>query len=144
MRGVWSLDFWGFGFVFFGHRIWGLGFYSYLIVTGVWMSGCRDRWTGQAWMEASRGGRRSWGMEAGRVSSRESEAMRRGGVVVIDLWMVHLAAPRSRPCFFREMAMVVRMQVANAVARRSVGEKDSPRPWLSLGASVARVAAEGA
>lgn len=71
------------------------------------------------------------------------EAMRRGGVEVISLWMVQEAGARSRPCFLREMARVVRMQVARAVATRSVGEKDSPRPWLSLGASVARVVLEG-
>jgi hypothetical protein len=34
------------------------------------------------------------------------------------------------------MAIVVSMQLASAVAMRSVGEKRSPFPWLSVGASV--------
>jgi hypothetical protein len=39
--------------------------------------------------------------------------------------------------------MVVAMQVAKAVATKSVGEKDSPLPWLSLGASVASAVPDG-
>ena len=34
---------------------------------------------------------------------------------------------------------IVRMQVFSAVAMRSVGEKRSPFPWLSRGASVSRI-----
>src|ERR1019366_4987475 len=50
---------------------------------------------------------------------------------------------RSTPCLRAAMAMVVAMQVAKPVATRSVGEKASPRPWLSLGASVARALPDG-
>jgi hypothetical protein len=41
------------------------------------------------------------------------------------------------------MAMVVKMQLANAEPTRSVGEKNSPRPILSLGASVCIFEPEG-
>ena len=36
------------------------------------------------------------------------------------------------------------MQLPSATPARSVGEKDSPRPWLSTGASVSMVRLEGA
>ena len=39
--------------------------------------------------------------------------------------------------------MIVIMQAPRAVATRSVGEKLSPRPWLSTGASVTSVVPEG-
>ena len=48
----------------------------------------------------------------------------------------------AKPWRSAVMPMIVRMQVARAVATRSVGEKASPRPWLSSGASVSSSAAE--
>jgi len=51
----------------------------------------------------------------------------------------------SAPTMFMDgarMAIVVTMQVASAVATRSVGEKRSPFPWLSTGASVSMVLPE--
>ena len=41
------------------------------------------------------------------------------------------------------MPMMVNMQEPQAVATRSVGEKVSPLPWLSTGASVAASDPEG-
>jgi hypothetical protein len=41
------------------------------------------------------------------------------------------------------MPMIVSMQVLRAVATRSVGEKRSPLPWLSVGASVSSSVPEG-
>ena len=41
------------------------------------------------------------------------------------------------------MPMIVSMHAPRAVATRSVGENDSPRPWLSTGASVVKVVPEG-
>ncbi len=41
------------------------------------------------------------------------------------------------------MPMMVNMQAPRPVATRSVGEKDSPRPWVSTGASVESAVREG-
>jgi len=52
--------------------------------------------------------------------------------------------PVTSSCFCCAlMPMTVAMQEASAVATRSVGEKDSPLPQLSTGASVMRVFFEG-
>jgi len=41
------------------------------------------------------------------------------------------------------IATIVIMQVSIEAAKRSVGEKDSPFPWLSTGASVTKIAPDG-
>lgn len=68
-------------------------------------------------------------------------AMRRGSEAII-LVTSHRAPSISRPCVGAAMPMVVRMQVARATVTRSVGEKRSPFPWLSTGASVSIVLPE--
>ena len=50
---------------------------------------------------------------------------------------------RSQSCRSATIPMIVRMQVLSAVATRSVGEKRSPWPWLSVGASVSRAEPDG-
>src|SRR5690242_13730358 len=50
---------------------------------------------------------------------------------------------KSTPRSSALIPMVVLMQVARAVATRSVGENASPLPLLSLGASVESFACEG-
>ena len=55
-----------------------------------------------------------------------------------------VAPSTDQPCCWARMPMMVSMQVPRAVATRSVGEKDSPRPWLSSGASVTISVADGA
>ena len=71
-----------------------------------------------------------------RVTSR---AMRRGGVALISLVVTADMPSSFRPCFWAAMPMMVSTQADSAVATRSVGEKDSPLPWLSVGASVISV-----
>ena len=77
------------------------------------------------------------------VSSHGSRAMRRVGTKVISFCTVIFVPRSSRPWRWAKMPIVVTMHVPSAVATRSVGEKDSPRPWLSVGASVRSVVAEG-
>ena len=50
---------------------------------------------------------------------------------------------RAHPWRLATIPMIVRMQVLRDVATRSVGEKRSPLPWLSMGASVSRRVPEG-
>ena len=59
------------------------------------------------------------------------------------LTTVTVAADRSIPWRSATMPMIVSMQEPSAVATRSVGENDSPRPWLSTGASVCRTVLDG-
>ena len=66
------------------------------------------------------------------------------GVSVLISFVVSMVIPSSLTEWrLAEIPMIVAIQVANAVATRSVGEKDSPFPSLSTGASVERVALEG-
>ena len=66
------------------------------------------------------------------------------GVSVLISFVVSMVIP-SRLTEWRlaEIPIIVAIQVANAVATRSVGEKDSPFPSLSTGASVSSLAPEG-
>jgi hypothetical protein len=48
----------------------------------------------------------------------------------------HFAPMISMPSLRVLIAMVVSMHVPSATASKSVGEKASPLPWLSVGASV--------
>src|ERR1035438_780981 len=73
----------------------------------------------------------------------ESLDILRGASAAISLVTSYLMPAMSTPCLRAAMAMVVAMQVANAVATRSVGETGAPQIWLSLGASVARALPEG-
>src|SRR5438045_8560760 len=69
--------------------------------------------------------------------------MRRGASFDIS-FCTEMAIPRkSTPRSCALIPMVVLMQVARAVATRSVGENASPLPLLSVGASVAIFASDG-
>ena len=50
----------------------------------------------------------------------------------------------AHPSRFARMPITVSMHEASEVASVSVGENDSPLPWLSSGASLTSVAPEGA
>ena len=66
------------------------------------------------------------------------------GVSVLISFVISMVIPSSLTEWrLAEIPMIVAIQVAKAVATRSVGEKDSPFPSLSTGASVERVAPEG-
>ena len=66
------------------------------------------------------------------------------GVSVLISFVVSMVIPSSLTEWrLAEIPMIVAKQVANAVATRSVGEKDSPFPSLSTGASVSSFAPEG-
>ena len=67
----------------------------------------------------------------------------RGVSVLISLVVSIFMPSRLIECLFAAIPMIVAIQVANAVATRSVGEKDSPFPSLSTGASVSSLAPEG-
>ena len=72
-----------------------------------------------------------------------SATILRGVSVLISL-VVSIFMPSSLTEWrLAEIPMIVAIQVANAVATRSVGEKDSPFPSLSTGASVSSLAPEG-
>ena len=66
------------------------------------------------------------------------------GVSALISFVVSMVIPSSLTAWrLAEIPMIVAIQVANAVATRSVGEKDSPFPSLSTGASVPSLAPEG-
>lgn len=66
------------------------------------------------------------------------------GVSVLISFVVSIFIPsKVMECLLAAIPMIVAIQVANAVATRSVGEKDSPFPSLSTGASVSSLAPEG-
>src|SRR6185295_4529873 len=69
--------------------------------------------------------------------------MRRGGSFDISLETETVIPRRSTPSSSALIPIVVLMQVPSAVATRSVGEKASPFPLLSVGASVAIFEVEG-
>ena len=72
-----------------------------------------------------------------------SDAILRGVSVLIS-FVVSMVIPSSLTEWrLAEIPMIVAIQVAKAVATRSVGEKDSPFPSLSTGASVENVAPDG-
>ena len=81
--------------------------------------------------------------DAGSQRRAVSLEILRGESAAISLVTSYLMPAMSAPCLRAAMAMVVAMHVPKAVARRSVGENASPRPWLSLGASVARALPDG-
>src|SRR5213592_4795724 len=62
--------------------------------------------------------------------------IRRGASFDISFWTETLIPRRSTPSSCALIPMVVLIQVASAVATRSVGENASPLPLLSVGASV--------
>lgn len=66
------------------------------------------------------------------------------GVSVLISFVVSMVIPSSLTAWrLAAIPMIVAIQVAKAVATRSVGEKDSPFPSLSTGASVSSLAPEG-
>ena len=67
----------------------------------------------------------------------------RGVSVLISLVVSIFMPSRLIECLLAAIPIIVAIQVANAVATRSVGEKDSPFPSLSTGASVPSLAPEG-
>ncbi len=69
--------------------------------------------------------------------------IRRGVSALISLVVSIFMPSRLIECLLAAIPIIVAIQVANAVATRSVGEKDSPFPSLSTGASVSSLAPEG-
>ena len=69
--------------------------------------------------------------------------MRRGASGVMVFSIRALAPCSGQPWRSATIPKIVRMQVLRAVATRSVGEKRSPLPWLSVGASVSSSQPEG-
>ena len=66
------------------------------------------------------------------------------GVSVLISFVISIVIPSSLTEWrLAAIPMIVAIQVAKAVATKSVGEKDSPFPSLSTGASVSRLAPEG-
>src|SRR3977135_3726222 len=80
---------------------------------------------------------------SGMGTSEGSPMMRRGASFDISLLTFTVIPFTSSPCSWAAIARIVLMQVPSAVATRSVGEKDSPLPLLSVGASVAILACDG-
>src|SRR6266511_6440993 len=76
-------------------------------------------------------------------TSEGSAMIRRGGSFDISFCTDTVMPCSSTPRSSALIPMVVLMHVARAVAIRSVGEKVSPLPLLSLGASVEIFACEG-
>ena len=77
-----------------------------------------------------------WVRLAGSENVTSSCAMRRGGSGLMCLSTVKVALVRSQAWRSATMPIVVIMHEPRAVLTKSVGEKASPRPWLSTGASV--------
>ena len=69
--------------------------------------------------------------------------IRRGVSALISLVVSTVIPSNDSECLLAAIPIIVTIQVANAVATRSVGEKDSPFPSLSTGASVPSLAPEG-
>ncbi len=68
----------------------------------------------------------------------------RRGVSALISFVVSIVIPSSLTEWrLAAIPMIVAIQVAKAVASKSVGEKDSPFPSLSTGASVSSLAPEG-
>src|SRR5256714_5652755 len=76
-------------------------------------------------------------------TSDGSAVIRRGGSFDISFCTDTVMPRRSTPRSSALIPMVVLIHVARAVATRSVGEKASPLPLLSVGASVGIFACEG-
>ena len=72
-----------------------------------------------------------------------SAAILRGVSLLISFVVSMVIPSRLTEWRLAEIPMIVAIQVAKAVATRSVGEKDSPFPSLSTGASVENVAPDG-
>ena len=72
-----------------------------------------------------------------------SATILRGASALIS-FVVSIVIPSSLiACLLAAIPIIVAMQAASAVATKSVGEKDSPFPSLSTGASVSSLAPEG-
>ena len=66
------------------------------------------------------------------------------GVSALISFVVSIVIPsRLIECLLAAIPIIVAIQEARAVATKSVGEKDSPFPSLSTGASVSSLAPEG-
>ncbi len=69
--------------------------------------------------------------------------IRRGVSALISLVVSTVIPSNDSECLLAAIPIIVAIQVAKAVATRSVGEKDSPFPSLSTGASVDSLAPDG-
>ncbi len=72
-----------------------------------------------------------------------SATILRGVSALISLVVSTVIPSNDSECLLAAIPMIVAIQVAKAVASKSVGEKDSPFPSLSTGASVPSLAPEG-
>ena len=99
--------------------------------------------TGQPRAAASNSARSGWSSASGIARSTSSRRIRRG--VSSDMnFRTFTSSPSSAISFrFATIPITVAMHAPSAVATRSVGENDSPRPLLSTGASVVRVLPDG-
>ena len=79
-------------------------------------------------------------MLGGSVNSNRNDSILRGPSFVIRLSTLAVAPLIDHPLLLAVIPMMVSMQVARAVPMRSVGENCSPRPALSTGASVLKLA----
>ena len=67
----------------------------------------------------------------------------RGESVLISFVISIVMPSRVIECLLAAIPIIVAIQAARAAATKSVGEKDSPFPSLSTGASVSSLAPEG-
>ena len=81
-------------------------------------------------------------MALGRHRSIFTFATLRGAPCMI-FFISAFAHARGVPLFSISISKMVSIQAAKDAAKRSVGEKASPFPWLSIGASVSILAPEG-
>ena len=72
-----------------------------------------------------------------------SAAILRGVSVLISFVASIVIPSKAMECLLPAIPIIVAIHVASAVATKSVGEKDSPFPSLSTGASVPSFAPEG-
>ncbi len=72
-----------------------------------------------------------------------SATILRGVSALISFVVSIVISSKVMECLLAAIPIIVAIQVAKAVASKSVGEKDSPFPSLSTGASVPSLAPEG-
>ncbi len=111
---------------------------------GASISGWRLAWTGQLRAPFSRRVFCSSVNAVGIVMVTGKRPIRRFGVWTISLVTAAVAPSIGIPCRSAMIPMIVSVHVASAAPTRSVGENNSPRPWLSTGASVWSSDVEGA
>ena len=108
----------------------------YGFLAAVDLKGGKLLWTGQFRAVCSSTSRCGESGGNGRCTSEGNPTIRRGASFDISFFTCTVIPRRSTPRASALIPIVVVMQVPSAVATRSVGEKLSPFPRLSVGASV--------